>query len=124
MSANSEGVKKWAKTHPEKHREQVKKWASEHPEQYQETRRKAYTKRMDKLRQDAIDALGGACVNCQRKDIRCLQIDHVIPLKGGQRIRVEIFYRSIVQGLTENLQVLCANCHAIETYYENGGRGG
>jgi hypothetical protein len=29
-------------------------------------------------------------------------------------------YRSIVnKGVTENLQVLCANCHAIKTYQEN-----
>jgi hypothetical protein len=29
------------------------------------------------------------------------------------------FYVSIIRGNRENLQVLCANCHAIKTY-ENG----
>ena len=35
---------------------------------------------------------------------------------------VRAFYRNIVQGAAENLQVLWANCHAIKTYYENGYR--
>src|SRR5215472_10205708 len=121
-STVGERVKRWAKSHPDKHREQVRKWAREHPEQYRETRRKAYTKRVDKIRQDAIKALGGVCAHCSCADIRCLQIDHVVPLRGQSRLRVEVFYRSIIARSADNLQVLCANCHAIKTYFENGGR--
>jgi 5-methylcytosine-specific restriction endonuclease McrA len=123
VSVGSEKVLRWKKVHPEKNREQARRWAHEHPE-YLEARRKAHARRMVKLRQEAVEALGGVCVGCQCSDIRCLQIDHIIPLKGQKRIAVSTFYLSVIRGAVENLQVLCANCHAIKTYDENGGRGG
>jgi 5-methylcytosine-specific restriction endonuclease McrA len=122
MSVNSERVKKWAKTHPEKHREQVRKWEKENPEKHREITRRSHAKRLIEVRQQAIACLGGMCTHCQCKDIRCLQIDHIVPLQGKERIGTMVLYRSVVRGLKENLQVLCANCHAIKTYYENGGK--
>jgi hypothetical protein len=113
-----EKVRKWAATNPEQHHARNKKWEQEHPEQHLETRRKAYVKLRAKRRQEAIIALGGVCLTCQCVDVRCLQIDHIIPIKG-KRMNDTTFYNSIIRGMIENLQVLCANCHAIKTY-ENG----
>ena len=121
---HNEKVKEWNTAHPEQRLANVKKWKKENPERNRENQRKSHAKRLLRYRQEAIVLLGGECAQCQCKDIRCLQIDHIIPLQGKQRIVSETFYRSIIQGLTENLQVLCANCHAIKTYYENGERGG
>ena len=118
--ANCEKQKRWAKKHPEKHLAMVRKWEQDNPEQAREMHRKSRKKRATKLRQEAIVLLGGQCVRCQCSDMRCLQIDHVVPLNGKLRLLTEKFYRSIIDGLTENLQVLCANCHAIKTSYEDG----
>ena len=69
------------------------------------------------MKQQAIALLGGKCVRCQLDDIRCLQIDHIIPIRGDRSTYGVKLYRNLVQGgSTENLQVLCANCHAIKTY--------
>ena len=119
---NAEKQRRWANNHPEKHYALVKKWEQENPEHAREIHRKARKKYRLRLRQEAIALLGGRCVQCQCDDIRCLQIDHIIPLNGGQRILSETFYKRIIQGQTENLQVLCANCHAIKTYYEEEGQ--
>ncbi|SRR6266700_4591282 len=70
-----------------------------------------------RLKQGAIIMLGGICVRCGWNDIRCLEIDHIIPVRGDRSLYGIKLYRSIVTGgSTENLQVLCANCHAIKTY--------
>jgi hypothetical protein len=59
--------------------------------------------------------LGGKCVRCQCADERCLEIDHIVPVRE-KRIKNRIaFHRSILRGNVENLQVLCACCHAIKT---------
>ena len=103
--ANSDKVKRWVKAHPDKHRE---------------ISRRSQARRLAKARREAITCLGGICKQCGCTDIRCLQIDHMIPLRGIKRMGTLDFYRSIVQGKRENLQILCANCHAIKTFYENG----
>jgi hypothetical protein len=114
---NSEKQKRWARNNPEKHHVMVKKWEQDNPERAREMHRKSLKKLRAKLRQEAITLLGGQCVQCQCNDIRCLQIDHVLPCKGKRLVTYQ-FYRSIIQGQTDNLQVLCANCHAIKTYCE------
>jgi 5-methylcytosine-specific restriction endonuclease McrA len=118
--ANSDKVKRWVKAHPEKHREMVRSWEKANPEKRREISRRSQARRLAKARQEAITCLGGICKQCGCTDIRCLQIDHMIPLRGIKRMGTLDFYRSIVQGKRENLQILCANCHAIKTYYENG----
>ncbi len=115
---NNENAKRWTRNHPEKHSAMVKKWEQENPERHREIRKQANNKHRAKLRQRAIAAMGGVCIRCQCDDIRCLQIDHIIPIKG-ERVVYTKFYYSIIQGDTTNLQLLCANCHAIKTY-ENG----
>jgi 5-methylcytosine-specific restriction endonuclease McrA len=116
----SEKQRRWARDNPVKHRAMVRRWEQENPERYKETQRKSHIKRLERYRQEALSILGGQCALCQCKDIRCLQIDHIVPLQGQRRMGYMALYRSIVnKGVTENLQILCANCHAIKTYQEN-----
>lgn len=67
---------------------------------------------------EAVALLGGKCVNCgYSNNIAALQIDHIIPKKrrtacepnqAGKVLRGKI--------PKEEVQLLCANCHAIKTY--------
>jgi 5-methylcytosine-specific restriction endonuclease McrA len=76
----------------------------------------------EERRKEALVVLGGQCIQCQCQDARCLQIDHIIPLQGKRRVAHKTLYLNVLRGKTENLQVLCANCHAIKTYHEDGER--
>lgn len=134
----------------QKHREQVQRYRDNHKEQIAQTnkaywdshpdlrRQHAQTRRENhrgyyrqaskrnyaKLKQEAITLLGGICVRCGWDDMRCLEIDHIIPVKGDRSVYGIKLYRSIVTGGSrENLQVLCANCHAIKTYEDGNGEG-
>jgi 5-methylcytosine-specific restriction endonuclease McrA len=69
-----------------------------------------------RLKQEAITILGGKCLRCGCDDMRCLEIDHIVPVRGDRSVYGVKLYRSVTHGNTENLQVLCANCHAIKTY--------
>jgi 5-methylcytosine-specific restriction endonuclease McrA len=77
-------------------------------------------KRNLKLRLGAIIVLGGKCTQCgYYKDDRALQIDHILPILLGRR-RDEMrhsqqFHLDIINGERDNLQLLCANCHAIKS---------
>jgi hypothetical protein len=73
------------------------------------------------LKQEAITVLGGKCCHCQCSDIRCLEIDHIVPVRGDRSLYGVKLYRSVAQGNTEGLQVLCACCHAIKTYEDGNG---
>ncbi len=81
-------------------------------------------KRRREVRIQALALLGGKCCVCGFSDSRALQIDHIIPVRKKERHRDSSsyhFYCQIVQGETDNLQVLCANCHAIKTFEEGNG---
>jgi len=100
--------------HKNKEREQERKqqWYASHP-----TYLRSYAQRRNiRLRQNAIRLLGGACAHCHCTDMRCLEIDHIIPVGSKKRVHRDILHRSILRGNTDNLQVLCACCHAIKTY--------
>ena len=72
------------------------------------------------IRQKAIQALGGACVLCGYADVRVLEIDHIVTIrKSGHSINQVSLFLAVIRGETDNLQLLCANCHAIKTYEEN-----
>jgi hypothetical protein len=72
---------------------------------------------------EAIEALGGACVQCGNDDRRVLQIDHVDgdghldKCPGGKRYWYVVL-KDIAAGLVARYQLLCANCHAIKTWTE------
>jgi predicted HNH restriction endonuclease len=69
------------------------------------------------LRIQALTVLGAKCSVCGNDDHRVLQIDHLLPLAGDKRIQLTTLCRSIIAGNTNNLQLLCANCHAIKTWH-------
>jgi 5-methylcytosine-specific restriction endonuclease McrA len=134
----------------QRHLEHVQRWREGNREQENATRRVSYLQNRDhvleqvrtyrdtregqrkreaeaskrryiRLKQEAITILGGKCCRCSCDDIRCLEIDHIIPVRGDRNVYGVKLYRSITQGNTENLQVLCANCHAIKTYEDGNG---
>ncbi len=68
-------------------------------------------------REKAIAKLGGKCSVCGEVDYIVLQIDHIIPVaktKEKRRAGPEL-YSKILKNQQDNVQVLCANCHARKT---------
>lgn len=71
--------------------------------------------------------LGGCCKQCgYSKHIAALQIDHIEPILRDKKsvqsgYGCQQLYNRLYRGLEsiENLQLLCANCHAIKTYTED-----
>jgi 5-methylcytosine-specific restriction endonuclease McrA len=79
----------------------------------------------DKMRQEsdmilAYEILGNKCVYCGEKDKWVLEIDHIKPIRRAIRGSFvgKTLYRAILNGKTENLQLLCANCHKRKTILE------
>lgn len=80
-----------------------------------------------KCRSYALALLGNCCKICGMDDDRCLHIDHIVPV-GKERRRSDTWQEVLkshkeARELTEEFQLLCANCHAIKTK-ENGEQGG
>ena len=72
----------------------------------------------------AVEILGGKCSysGCNVTDFRCLHIDHITPKMGGTNSGSGINNSNmVVRGsLTSNeVQLLCANHHAIKTYEQD-----
>ena len=65
-----------------------------------------------RLRERAIELLGGKCVLCDFSDPRALQIDHIHG--GGGKEQRRMAERNVVAGRTKMYQLLCANCNAIK----------
>ncbi len=123
-----EQTRKWREANRDRENKSRREWYQNHKDQrtpgdqayrgnHRDYYRKASKRNYARLKQGAVLALGGKCCRCGCDDIRCLEIDHIIPVRGDRSIYGVKLYRSIVTGdSTENLQVLCANCHAIKTY--------
>lgn len=91
------------------------------PKLYKNGRKPNYQRDyLRRLRQSAIDILGGKCINCGFSDIRALQIDHING--GGSKERKELkcggnFHRLVLKSFLNNenkYQLLCANCNWIK----------
>lgn len=71
------------------------------------------------MRRDAVRFLGGECVKCGEADIRVLQINHLdrngTQDKGAGNIRLR-FYKEILDGKRDDLDVRCANCNILYEY--------
>lgn len=73
-------------------------------------------------RLEAVRILGGKCVGrdgeCTVNDFRCLHIDHIVPILRKDKETGGRLARLVVTGkiTSEEVQLLCANCHAIKTY--------
>lgn len=72
------------------------------------------------LHNRVVNMLGGRCCKCRNNDLRVLVINHI---KGGgcaelKRHQPSVFYRMILNGkrITEDLNVLCANCNVLYKY--------
>ncbi len=74
-----------------------------------------------------MDILGGACVVCGNTDVRVLEFDHIN--NNGKQHRERIWGNvggggtgtpfwvvAYPEEANEELQLLCANCHAIKTH--------
>jgi 5-methylcytosine-specific restriction endonuclease McrA len=111
------------KEYYQKHKEKVKErhQTLEYKEQQkrysQSSERREREKELNKLQRiKTLMLLGSRCVVCGNYDQRVLEIDHILPLAGEKRITSAQLYSSIIAGNTDNLQLLCANCHRIKTY--------
>ncbi|MBL4587915.1 HNH endonuclease [Candidatus Babeliales bacterium] len=79
---------------------------------------------MQSLRIQALLALGDKCVECGANDRRILHIDHIDGKGHKERKKAKRgeMNLKIINGDTENYQLLCANCHAIKTWEQRGYR--
>lgn len=76
--------------------------------------------RHKQIKKEAFQLLGSKCKYCGNEDMRCLQIDHIEPVYNGHSTLHGLFLcRQILRtGDITNLQLLCANCHAIKSHEE------
>lgn len=80
-------------------------------------------KRKERFRhkEKAVELLGGKCLKCGYSDhLAALQIDHINPKKRktpGDPNQATKLIRGHIK--LEDVQLLCANCHAIKTYDED-----
>ena len=88
-------------------------------EGYNKYMRKYHLKRYYRIRQEAIERLGGKCVKCGSKER--LQFDHINPKNKKYEVSLLLslplkeFWKEI-----KKCQVLCRECHSIKTIYEQG----
>ena len=89
-----------------------------------ETRKKSDIILRKRRRIEALNKLGNKCAICGFNDPRALQIDHVNG--GGTREIKEKFkrnrnkyYQFILKDISNNYQLLCANCNWIKKYERN-----
>jgi|SRR5665647_1298028 len=86
-----------------------------HPDYYSREK-EIMNKKNREIKQRVFNHYGLSCNRCGFDDLRCLQLHHING--GGNKHREGLtgsFYRSIEKGeYPEGLEVLCANCHAIE----------
>lgn len=73
-----------------------------------------------KNRLKAIEMLGGCCKECGVADSRVLQFDHIVPELRNKENQHNSYKNVslILKGIltAKDIQLLCANCHAIKTY--------
>jgi 5-methylcytosine-specific restriction endonuclease McrA len=93
-------------------------------EKRKEYQRTAHRKYRVMNKHKVIELLGGKCVRCGYKDdVRALEIDHIVPLRRGNKgiLATEKgarLHQLILLGKVNitTLQLLCSNCHNIKTY--------
>lgn len=87
--------------------------------------KKRYKRQYRELREKVLKKLGGKCIKCLIDDKDVLQVDHIEPLRQPKRIGNKLRFYGILNGSysTDNLQLLCANCHMKKTVKQlNEGR--
>jgi 5-methylcytosine-specific restriction endonuclease McrA len=95
----------------------------------QKYQREWQLRRRAERKKQVIALLGGQCSKCGYKEnFLALEIDHIKPIRRktvGSGSGGSVLKHRILLGKEDmaNLRLLCANCHAIETYrqlYETG----
>ena len=70
-----------------------------------------------------IVSLGGKCARCGIDDLRVLELHHIDP---SQKVKPDKRQYNWAHRLkdwdanTENLELLCANCHRLQTWEDRG----
>ena len=96
----------------EKKKKYKRKWRKENKE-LGHASNKRYRQ---KQRKQALEILGGKCCKCGFSDERALQIDH-IDGHGNRELTIIYsrgIYKKIINGFTQEYQLLCANCNWIK----------
>lgn len=73
-------------------------------------------RRRQELRQTALEFLGGICVKCGLDDNRVLEFHHKDGTRKGGPTMPQLNY-SLEEA--KKCELLCANCHRIESYYRD-----
>ena len=111
-------------------RAKSQRWRERHPDAVKQVywdnkeKMQAYARqRLFEIKTQAMNILGGKCVDCGITDVRVLQVNH----KAGGGQKEQLFggdmYRAIISGerKTDDLDIRCAN-HNIIYEYERGKR--
>lgn len=105
--------------HYKRRKATVERWRSEQdPDRIRKYQRDSRRKRHAEERERALEKLGRECQACGFDDLRALQFDHVNGGGGKERSmldRIKMF-KAVADGTRTDIQLLCANCHAIKTY--------
>jgi hypothetical protein len=107
----------------EKKKYPVKKYYAKYYRNHKKQRHDATTKYIHKIRNKAIECLGGKCSNpnclvpggC--KDFRCLQIDHIYGNGNHDNRKSSAYYNRVIESFKKGerkYQLLCANCNWIK----------
>lgn len=69
--------------------------------------------RRAKKRDNVIDSLGGACVDCGCDDYRCLEFDHLT----DKQFKISVLFdrKEKLEKELVKCQLVCCNCHLIRT---------
>ena len=89
---------------------------------YQAKVRRKIANRKSTLRLKVVNFLGGECVRCGVRDLRCLQLDHINgegekhDEKYHDRALMYRYYLNHPEVVIKKYQILCANCNWIKRY--------
>jgi len=92
-------------------------------EQQREFQRRWKKEQRRKHKAAVLALLGSRCSVCGNDDVRVLELDHIVPLKRNRTTNVAAgfngteLWRRVAKGdiKDDEVQLLCANCHAIKT---------
>lgn len=114
---------RWRIENPEKIRAQGQKYFANNTEKIRERNRIWRRNKTNILRKEAIEAYGGKCVWCGDSREEVLHFDHVnndgyIHRKQEKvGCAADIYIWAKRNGYPDRLQLLCANCHNMKSFY-------
>jgi hypothetical protein len=119
-SAIRDRDRQWRADHPDRRRASAAQTRARLRDKLNAATREYNLSRRTRERLELLELLGRKCVRCgYDADWRALQVDHING--GGTRLRRSVaslpeYYRALREGRGGDVQVLCANCHAIVGY--------